>query len=160
MSAPFNPELMRSLDATHIGTIGEYFVASVLGGYGYEVIHAAGKGYDLLVMPVGHGDHPIRVDVKTKSHDDGHRVFSIKKGKTTTFRGYESGSCDLFALLCLEDMSLSFDLCEDFDGKGSLYLNREAHKRVDPYDSWRGAVQRLLSRNGNAPQSGRHIEAA
>jgi hypothetical protein len=159
MSVPFNPELMKALDATHIGTIGEYFVASVLGGYGYEVIHAAGKGYDLLVMDVDHADHPIRVDVKTKSHDDGHRVFSIKKGKTTTFRGYESKSCDLFALLCLEDMSLSFDLCEDFDGKGSLYLNREVHRGTDPYDSWRGAVQRLPSRNSTASQSGRHIAA-
>ena len=56
------------------------------------------------------GADPIRVDVKTVKAADKPRTYSIRKGKTTTFREYEAGDCDLFALVCLEDQSIVFDL--------------------------------------------------
>lgn len=136
----FNPSLMQNLDATQVGTVGEYFVASVLGGFGYEVIHSPAKGFDLLVLPADERTDPIRVDVKTKSSSTGGRNYSIRRGKTTTFREYSSGACDLFALVCLEDMSIAFVPCDDYDGKSSIYINPEKHKAVSPYESWCKAI--------------------
>lgn len=133
----FCPERMQSLDATHIGEIGEYFVASVLGGFGYEVIKANGKGYDLIVMD---GDKAVRVDVKTKASKDGSRIFNIKKGKTTAYRDYDPSGCDVFALVCLEDLSLIFHPCEVYAGKRSIYINTVVHSTTDPYESWLEAV--------------------
>lgn len=144
MSSIFNSHRMGNLDATQIGNIGENFVASVLGGFGYDVIRNNGKGYDLIVMPperngVNH-THPILVDVKTKASSEGPRIFNIKKGKKTAYRDYDSSGCDLFALVCLEDMSLVFRRCDEFEGKRSIYINAEEHKEVDPYLSWKEAV--------------------
>lgn len=136
----FNPSLMTNLDATQVGRIGEYLVAAILSGYGYEVHHTAGNGYDLLVMlPENAGT--IRVDVKTKKAATGARLYSIRKGKTTTFREYEAGICDVFALVCLEDMSVSFEKCNDYDGKKSIYINRLLHQETCPYSTWQSSIE-------------------
>ena len=135
----FNPNLMDPLDATQVGRIGEHLVAAVVAGYGYEVHHTAGSGYDLLVMlPDDSG--VIRVDVKTKKAATGARLYSIRKGKTTTFREYEAGDCDIFALVCLEDMSVTFEKCADYDGKNSIYLNRLIHRDTCPHTAWQECV--------------------
>jgi len=135
----FNPNLMDSLDATQVGRIGEHLVAAVVAGYGYEVHHTAGSGYDLLVM-LPEDDGVVRVDVKTKKAATGARLYSIRKGKTTTFREYEAGDCDIFALVCLEDMSVTFEKCADYDGKNSIYLNRLLHKDTCPYTAWQQSI--------------------
>jgi len=132
----YRSERMEGLDATQIGEIGEYFVASVLGGFGLEVFKTNGKGFDLLVM----GDNPIRVDVKTKSSLDGQRIYNIKKGKKTNYRDFNPQACDIFALVCLEDLSLSFHRSEDYAGKRSIYVNAKAHSATDPYESWLSAT--------------------
>ena len=132
----YKPERMENLDATQIGEVGEHFVASVLGGYGLEVFKTNGKGFDLLVM----GEEPIRVDVKTKSSLDGQRIYNIKKGKKTNYRDFNPQACDIFALVCLEDLSLSFHRSEDYAGKRSIYLNAEKHSATDPYESWVSAT--------------------
>ena len=135
----FNPNLMSKLDATQVGRIGEYLVAAILSGYGYEVHHTAGSGYDLLVMlPDNAGT--LRVDVKTKKAATGARLYSIRKGKTTTFREYEAGGCDVFALVCLEDMSVAFEKCDDYDGKKSIYINRLIHQETCPYSTWQSSI--------------------
>jgi len=131
----FNPDFMTDLDATQIGRIGEHLVAAILAGFGYEVHHTAGAGYDLLVMLPG-DEGIIRVDVKTKKAATGARLYSIRKGKTTTFREYKAGNCDVFALVCLEDMSVTFEMCSDYDGKNSIYLNREEHVETCPHSAW------------------------
>ena len=136
--AYFNPERMTDLDSSQVGTVGEFFVASILAGYGLEVHHTKSNGYDLLVcLPDG---KVMRVDVKTKKAATGSRQFSIKKGKTTTFREYETGDCDIFALVCLEDMSVVFERCEDYDGKNSIYINRDVHRESCPYESWVSSI--------------------
>jgi hypothetical protein len=132
----YRSERMEGLDATQIGEVGEHFVASVLGGFGLEVFKTNGKGFDLLVM----GDNPIRVDVKTKSSLDGQRIYNIKKGKTTNYRDFNPRACDIFALVCLEDLSLSFHRSEDYAGKRSIYVNAKAHSATDPYESWVSAT--------------------
>ena len=132
--AYFNPERMTNLDSSQVGTVGEFFVASILAGYGLEVHHTKSNGYDLLVcLPDG---KVVRVDVKTKKAATGARLYSIRKGKTTTFREYEAGQCDVFALVCLEDMSITFQMCSDHDGKNSIYLNREEHVDTCPHTAW------------------------
>jgi hypothetical protein len=131
---------MTNLDATQIGTVGEFFVASVLGGYGYEVIHSPAKGFDLLVLPADERSDPIRIDVKTKSASSGQRTYSIRRGKTTTFREYQAGACDLFALVCLEDMAIAFVPCKNYDKKSTIYINPEKHRAIDPYKSWLQAI--------------------
>lgn len=132
----YRSERMEGLDATQIGEVGEHFVASVLGGFGLEVFKTNGKGFDLLVM----GDNPIRVDVKTKSSLDGQRIYNIKKGKKTNYRDFNPQACDIFALVCLEDLSLSFHRSEDYAGKRSIYVNAKAHSATDPYESWVSAT--------------------
>jgi len=134
----FNPNLMDGMDATHVGEVGEFLVASVLAGFGHEVAKTNGKGYDLIVMD---GHRTVRVDVKTKATKDGARIFNIKKGKKTTYRDYDPSDCDVFALLCLEDLSLTFQPCKVYAGKRSIYLNREAHMKADPYLSWLEATK-------------------
>ena len=135
----FNPKLMMNLDATQVGRIGEYLVAAVLSGYGYEVHHTSGTGYDLLVM-LPNNAGTIRVDVKTKKAATGARLYSIRKGKTTTFREYEAGDCDIFALVCLEDMSVTFRKCESYDGKNSIYINSLVHQKTCPYTAWQSSI--------------------
>lgn len=135
-STVFSPERMQNLTATHVGEVGEFLVASILGGFGFEVVKTNGKGYDLIVMPRSEGQRPIRVDVKTKASSEGPRIFNIKKGKKTTYRDYDPSDCDVFALVCLEDLSLTFKKCSEFAGKRSIYLNRDEHKATDPYASW------------------------
>jgi len=138
-STLFDPSLMTPLDCSQVGRIGEHLVTAILSGYGYEVHHTAGSGYDLLVMlPDQKG--VIRVDVKTKKAATGARLYNIKKGKTTTFREYESGVCDVFALVCLEDTSVTFEKCDNYDGKTSIYLNRVAHQETCPYTAWQLAI--------------------
>jgi len=132
----YRSERMESLDATQIGEVGEHFVASVLGGFGLEVFKTNGKGFDLLVM----GDNPIRVDVKTKSSLEGQRIYNIKKGKKTNYRDFNPKVCDIFALVCLEDLSLSFHRSEDYAGKRSIYVNANKHSATDPYESWLSAT--------------------
>lgn len=134
----FDPSRMDNLDASQIGTVGEYLVAAVIAGYGYEVHHTRCNGYDLLVMRPG--KDPIRVDVKTMKHADKPRQWSIRRGKTTTFREYEAGDCDIFALVCLEDQSIVFDRCEKYDGKGFIYINRNRHSATCPHESWHSAT--------------------
>lgn len=136
----FNPDHMDPLDATQVGRVGEYLVAAMLSGYGYDVHHTSSNGYDLLVMlPEDKGI--IRVDVKTKKAATGSRLFSIRKGKTTTFREYEAGSCDVFALVCLEDTSVTFEKCRDYDGKNSIYLNRQTHQDTCPFTAWNTVIK-------------------
>ena len=80
----FDPSLMNPLDATQVGRIGEHLVAAIVSGYGYEVHHTAGSGYDLLVMlPEDAG--VIRVDVKTKKAATGARLYSIGKVRLPRF---------------------------------------------------------------------------
>ena len=137
---------MNDLDASQVGKIGEYLVAAVLSGYGYDVHHANGKGYDLLVM-LPDNDGVIRVDVKTKKAATGARLFNIRKGKTTTFREYEAGLCDVFALVCLEDMSVSFERCSDYDGKNAIYINRLTHQGTCPYTAWNSSIREFGALN-------------
>lgn len=137
----FNPNLMTPLDATQVGRIGEHLVAAMLAGYGYEVHHTAGSGYDLLVM-LPNDTGVIRVDVKTKKAATGARLFSIRKGKTTTFREYEAGVCDVFALVCLEDTSVTFEKCDDYAGRNSIYLNRLEHQATCPHTAWQRVHER------------------
>lgn len=135
----FNVAKMNEMSGTQIGTVGENFVASVLGGFGCEVSHAVGQGYDLVVLDK-HSDgstKPIRIDVKTATSASKQRNFHIGKGKSYPgFRPYEAGGCDLFALLCLEDMSLVFQKCAAYVGKKSIYINPTKHTNTDAYDSW------------------------
>lgn len=135
----FDPARMEKLDAGQVGSIGEYFVASLLSGYGYEVHHTKTNGYDLLAVVPGLREY-VRVDVKTQKNADKPRNFRIWKGKNTTIRDYEVGDCDIFALVCLEDMSVMFTPCELYDGKKNVYVNREEHIQTDPYESWSKAV--------------------
>lgn len=136
----FDPSLMNNLDATQIGRIGEHLVAAMLGGYGYEVHHTAGNGYDLLVMlPDEAGT--VRVDVKTKKAATNARQFSIRKGKTTTYREYEAGLCDVFALVCLEDTSITFEKSDNYCGKTGIYLNGSEHNSICPYSAWKECIQ-------------------
>ena len=130
---------MENLDATQIGEVGEHFVTSVLGGFGLEVFKTNGKGYDLIVM--NEPNPPIRVDVKTKSSIEGQRIYSIKKGKKTNYRDFDPQACDIFALVCLEDLSLTFHRSEDYQGKRSIYVNADEHSTTDPYESWVAATQ-------------------
>lgn len=136
----FDPSRMKELNSTDVGTVGEYFVASVLGGYGLEVTKADASGYDLLIIEEG---KPIRVDVKTMASDKGHRHWAIAKGKTGSFRDYDADGCDIFALVCLEDQSLAFEKCENYEGKRHIYLNADKHKETDPYQSWKKAIKRV-----------------
>lgn len=142
----FDVSKMNEMDSTQVGTVGENFVASVLGGFGCEVSHATGQGYDLVVLEK-HNDgstKPIRIDVKTARSASKQRNFHIGKGKSHPgFRDYEAGSCDLFALLCLEDMSLVFKKCETYVGKKSIYINPLEHNSTDSYDSWMEATRDL-----------------
>lgn len=124
---------MINLDASQIGEIGEHFVASVIGGFGYQVFKTNAKGFDLLVMSE---DTPIRVDVKTKSSLEGQRIYNIKKGKTRKWKDFDPKVCDVFALVCLEDLSLTFHKAEDYAGKRSIYVNSKKHSSTDPYESW------------------------
>ena len=134
----FSANRMDSLDASQTGTVGEYLVAAVLAGYGHEVHHTKCNGYDLLVM---HPDrNPIRVDVKTIKAADRPRQYCIRRGKTTTFREYSAGDCDLFALVCLEDQSILFDRCDKYHGKSSIYINRDTHRNTCPHESWLSAT--------------------
>jgi hypothetical protein len=139
----FDPVMFKNLEATQVGTVGEYFVASILGGFGYEVFKVAGSGFDILVSDVKTGDM-TRVNVKTKVADKGSRSFSVQKGKTTTFRPYDGSHCDLFALLCLEDQSLCFTPVDEHLGKSSIYINRKEHRAVDPYTSWMEALSKVF----------------
>jgi len=132
----YRAERMENLDATQIGEVGEHFVVSVLGGFGLEVYKTNAKGFDLLVL----GDKPIRVDVKTKSSLEGQRIYNIKKGKKTNYRDFNPQACDIFALVCLEDLSLSFHRSEDYAGKRSIYVNADRHSATDPYESWVSAT--------------------
>jgi len=136
----FDPNRMNSLDASQVGRIGEHLVAAMLAGYGHEVHHTAGNGYDLLVMLPDTSD-TIRVDVKTKKAATNARRFNIKKGKTTTFREYEAGICDVFALVCLEDTSVTFEKCDDYVGKSGIYLNGRTHRGTCPYSAWKECIQ-------------------
>ena len=40
----FKPTRMKDLNSTDVGTIVEYFVASILGGFGLEVTRADASG--------------------------------------------------------------------------------------------------------------------
>ena len=84
--------------------------------------------------------NPIRVDVKTIKAADRPRQYSIRRGKTTTFREYSAGDCDLFALVCLEDQSILFDRCDKYHGKSSIYINRDTHRNTCPHESWLSAT--------------------
>jgi hypothetical protein len=139
----FNPKLMSRLDATQVGRIGEHLVTSMIAGYGYNVHHADGNGYDILAMIPKTRGKVIRIDVKTRKSAEGNRQFSIRKGKTTAFREYESDKCDLFALVCLEDQSVTFKKCSDYEGKNFIYLNAQSHKTTDPHESWVGVLETL-----------------
>jgi len=141
-SSLFAPERMSTLDASQVGTVGEYLVAAIVSGYGYEVHHTKCNGYDLLVMIPNRA--PIRIDVKTLRSSGANRTYSIRKGKTTTFRDYSAGDCDLFALVCLEDMSVLFDRCDKYDGKSSVYINRHQHKNTCPHQSWVDSIASIL----------------
>lgn len=135
----FDIQRMSNMDSTKIGFVGENLVASILGGFGCEVSHASGQGYDLVVIAKDKKGNakPIRIDVKTATQANRKRVFHIAKGKSQPgFRDYEAGNCDLFALLCLEDLSLVFKKCDDYHGKRSIYINRQEHSDTDTYDSW------------------------
>jgi len=135
----YKPDRMEGMDASQIGEVGEHFVTSVLGGFGLEVFKTNGKGYDLIVM---NGPHPpIRIDVKTKSSLEGQRIYNIKKGKKTNYRDFDPQACDIFALVCLEDLSLSFHRSTDYAGKRSIYVNANQHSNTDPYESWVAATQ-------------------
>ena len=133
----FKATRMRDLNSSDVGTIGEYFVASILGGFGLEVTKADASGYDLLVIDEG---RPVRIDVKTTTTDKKRRMWGIAKGKTGFFRDYDAKNCDVFALLCLEDQALTFERCKDYEGKRSIYLSAETHKSIDPYKSWLAVV--------------------
>jgi hypothetical protein len=135
----YKSDRMENLDATQIGEVGEHFVTSVLGGFGLEVFKTNGKGYDLIVM--NEPNAPIRVDVKTKSSLEGQRIYNIKKGKKTNYRDFDPQACDIFALVCLEDLSISFHRSEDYAGKRSIYINADEHSTTDPYESWVAATQ-------------------
>lgn len=134
---------MDNLTSSQIGKIGEYLTASVLGGYGLEVYMTDGKGFDILVM----GDEAIRVDVKTTRSLSRSGGFHIKKGKTTAFRDFDPQDCDVFALVCLEDSSLSFHRAEDHAGKRKIYLNADTHRATDPYESWVTTVAALRAKS-------------
>ena len=134
----FDIQKMSEMDSTKIGFVGENLVASILGGFGCEVSHASGQGYDLVVIKNEEGKvTPIRIDVKTATSASRQRTFHIAKGKSQPgFRDYEAGNCDLFALLCLEDLSLVFKKCSDYHGKRTIYINTSEHINTDCYDSW------------------------
>jgi hypothetical protein len=139
ISKLYQSDRMENLDASQIGEVGEHFVTSVLGGFGLEVFKTNGKGYDLIVMNEPYA--PIRVDVKTKSSLEGQRIYNIKKGKKTNYRDFDPQACDIFALVCLEDLSISFHRSEDYAGKRSIYVNADEHSATDPYESWVAATQ-------------------
>jgi hypothetical protein len=134
----FNIDRMDGLDPTDIGTIGEHFVASIVGGFGYDVVKANGKGYDLLVLD---GERTVRVDVKTARTNAVKQSFWIGKGagRTEERRGFEGENVDLFAFLCLETLGLVFRPSTDYIGKKLVYLKVD-ERITDPYESWKEAV--------------------
>lgn len=136
----FDPTRMKELNSSDVGTVGEYFVASILGGYGLEVTKADVSAYDLLVL---HDGRPIRVDVKTIASDKNYRYWGIAKGKTGSVRDYESDGCDVFALVCLEDQALSFEKCDKYKGKRTIYVNSKTHKQTDSFASWTKSTKDL-----------------
>lgn len=139
----FNISRMASLTSSHIGDVGEHLVASLLGGYGYEVVHSRAAGHDIVAF---YQDTAIRVNVKTTMKDSGGRNFMIAKGKSSGFRDYDGSNCDVFALLCLEDLSLSFARCEDYIGKRAIYIPSKQHKETDSYDSWERTILPIVSK--------------
>ena len=136
----FCPERMKSLEATEVGNVGEHLVASILGGYGLEVIKANGKGYDLLVVE---GNTSTRIDVKTRSAG-GDINFYIGKGKTTAYRDFSNENVDMFAFVCLETLSIIFRPSKDYVGKRTAYVP-VSQRDVDPYESWKEAILFLKS---------------
>lgn len=134
----FDPSRMKGLGATQIGRVGEYFVASILGGYGHDVIPACMDGYDLLVFFQG---VPIRVDVKTATASD-RPMFNVGKGKTTTFRAFSNDNVDLFAFLRLDTLQLVFRPSYLYVGKRTVRLPVKDWD-VDPYDSWQESTARF-----------------
>lgn len=137
----FSPQRMQNLDATQVGDVGEHLVASIVGGYGYEVVKANGKGYDLLTL---HEGKPIRIDVKTRSKRTNAMVFYVGKGKTTAYRDFTNDNVDMFAFVCLDPLKLVFKPSEQYVGKRSVYVPVEEWATVDPYQSWEEALTSIL----------------
>ena len=137
----YKPERMANLTSTQVGTIGEYLVASILGGFGVEITRADASSYDLLALI---GDRPIRIDVKTTATDSPRRGFWVGKGKTGNIRPFGGSGCDLFALVCLEDHAIFFDTCAKHAGKKIISLSRANHQNKDSYDSWLTSLEELL----------------
>ena len=102
----FNPDLMSDLDATQVGRIGEYLVAAILSGYGYEFITQPEVA--TFASNVADNAGSIRVDVKAKKAATGAQLYSIRKVKPLRLEITEAGGCDVFALM-YEDMSVAFE---------------------------------------------------
>lgn len=137
----FNPERMQNMDPTQVGDVGEHLVASIVGGYGYEVVKANGKGYDLLTL---HEGKPIRIDVKTRSRHTPAMTFYVGKGKTTAYRDFTNENVDMFAFICLETLKLVFKPSADYIGLRSAYVPVSEWKDSDPYESWEQALSAIL----------------
>jgi len=137
----YKPERMTDLTSTQIGTVGEYLVASIMGGFGVDVTRSDASAYDILALV---GNIPIRIDVKTTAKNTPTRGFWVKKGKTGKERPFDGGGCDLFAFVCLEDHAIFFDTCDKYVGKTQIKIKRDSHQDQDPYQTWLNAVGKIL----------------
>jgi len=129
------------LNVNQVGTAGEYLVTTMLLIAGYDAHRVDTVGYDIILML--EDGTAVRIDVKTKVELQDYYQFTIKKGKKTNFRGYESSDCDLLAFVCLEQAVVKFVSADSCVGKSAYSITKDQFEATDFLTSLEEAIDSL-----------------
>jgi len=121
-----------------VGAISEYYVASVLTSYGYDVSVVRAKGYDLIAIDPEDG-RIIRVEVK------GARTLINRNYKQPRVnfctRSVVEGTCDVLAFHLIPTNDLVFLDPEPYFKTFSLTKKPSDIFGEDPRGTWENAIK-------------------
>ena len=132
---------IADLDAILKGSVSEYYVASVIAGYGYEIAIVHGIGFDLLAICPETGK-TYRVEVKGASklaktpNPEPRLQFHVKNitSKTTDIVAFHYIPTD-------DLMFVPASSIRDDQISAAIYINSSFEK--DPYQTWKESLESL-----------------
>ena len=132
---------IADLDAILKGSVSEYYVASVIAGYGYEIAIVKGVVFSLLAICPETGK-TYRIEVKgaskpAKTPNQKPRLqFHVKniKAKTTDIVA--------FHYLPTDDL-IFFPACSIRDNQTTVAIEIDTGFKKDPYQSWKECFEVL-----------------